>query len=234
MFQLALLQDTVHIPASQFAKPLLQAVTDYLNERYPNKVIVDLGMCIALYDVIDVGESILYPGDASQHTSVKFRLVMFKPFVGEILTGKVVTCDEQGARISLGFCDTIYVPHSLLQDPSSWSPDEQLWVWDVTPENQLWLDLDNMVRFRVDDVAYEFPGNTASSMKVAAAAAAVHKAAAISSASGTTAEAAPLPVHPPAMKITAGMDRSGLGAIQWWPDDMGGYEDEDEGEYDAE
>ena len=30
--------------------------------------------------------------------------------------------------------------------PSSWSPEENLWVWDVTPDHQLFLDLENPAR----------------------------------------------------------------------------------------
>ena len=37
MFQLAKLEDTVHIQPSQFGRPILDAVTDELNAKYPNK-----------------------------------------------------------------------------------------------------------------------------------------------------------------------------------------------------
>ncbi len=40
MFELARLHDTVHIQPADFAKNLLAAVTDFLNEKYPNKVCV--------------------------------------------------------------------------------------------------------------------------------------------------------------------------------------------------
>lgn len=38
MFQLALLQETVRIMPSEFGKTIVTAVTDALNEKYPNKV----------------------------------------------------------------------------------------------------------------------------------------------------------------------------------------------------
>ena len=46
------------------------------------------------------------------------------------------------------------------QVPSSWSADEQLWVWDYTDEDRLFLDLDNPVRFRVHKVTYNRPSTS--------------------------------------------------------------------------
>ena len=45
MFELARLHDTVHIQPADFAKNLLAAVTDFLNEKYPNKVCVCVCVC---------------------------------------------------------------------------------------------------------------------------------------------------------------------------------------------
>ena len=82
------------------------------------QVISNHGLCVAIYDLVRVGEAHLHPGSAYQHISVEFRLAMFCPFVGEILSGTIVSCDEQGLRISMGFFDEIHVPSRLLQEPS--------------------------------------------------------------------------------------------------------------------
>ena len=44
MFELVRYEDTVHIPPSEFAKPILEAATDEINAKYPNKV-----RCIELH-----------------------------------------------------------------------------------------------------------------------------------------------------------------------------------------
>lgn len=46
---------------------------------------------------------------------VKFRLVMFRPFVGEVLEGKVRSSSEEGIHVSLGFFDDILVPPACMQ-----------------------------------------------------------------------------------------------------------------------
>ena len=118
MFELARLKDTVHIAPTEFGKPLLKAVNNALSEKYPNKVLPGLGLCVTLHDILHIGEAHLYANsNAAMHIPVEFRLVMFRPYVGEVLTGTLVSSDPKGMRVSLGFFDEIYVPARLLQAP---------------------------------------------------------------------------------------------------------------------
>ena len=165
MFELVHLQDTVHIPPSEFGTPLLKAITDALAEKFSNKVLPGIGLCVTTYDILHIGESQLYPGNGSHHTAVEFRLVVFRPYPGEVMTGTVVSCDRSGVRVSLGFFDEIHVPARLLQQPSSWSDEEGVWVWDVTSDHQLFLDLENPLRFRVEQVKFREASNTSSHAK---------------------------------------------------------------------
>jgi DNA-directed RNA polymerase III subunit RPC8 len=153
----------VHIAPSEFGKKLLTTITDALSEKYPNKVVPNVGLCVALYDVTHVGESQLYPGNAAHHTTVEFRLVIFRPLVGEVLDGTLVSCDAQGVRISLGFFDEVHVPGRLLQEGSSWSQEEKLWVWSVpgTDNQKLFFDTQNPLRFRVEAVKFREPSGEA-------------------------------------------------------------------------
>lgn len=52
---------------------------------------------------------------------------MFKPFRGEIITGKVRACTEDGVHVSLGFFEDVFIPHTELQEPSEFQ--QGLWVW---------------------------------------------------------------------------------------------------------
>lgn len=198
-------------------------------------MIPSLGLCITLHDILSVGEACLHPGSAAQHCSVVFRLVIFRPCVGEVLTGTVVHCDERSVRISLGFFDEIHVPAPrLLQENSSWNAEEKLWVWNVTEEDQLFLDLENPVRFRVEEVVFRQPTNMASARQAAVTAAAAAANAsrkggppaqagglAVGGAQSAAGGGAPLgklsPVaHDPSMQIIAGLEKSGLGLLSWW------------------
>ena len=44
---------------------------------------------ICLFDIQEIQESHIFPGDGSAHVYVTFRLIVFRPFVGELLQGTV-------------------------------------------------------------------------------------------------------------------------------------------------
>ena len=217
MFELARVSDIVKIAPGNFGKPLLSAVSDALRERFANKVIPKLGLCVALYDVLKIGKSLLYPGNAAQHTEVEFRMVVFRPHVGEVLEGTLVSCSPQGLRISVGFFDEIHVPSRLLQSPSSWSDEERVWVWDVTPDHQLFLDPANPLRLRVEDVIFREPTSVVPQADAPPKTSTSTSRAGTPTGSGPAGDAAPTPQ--PAMQIIAGIDRAGLGLTSWWPPD---------------
>lgn len=90
------------------------------------QVLIDVGLCISFYDLLEVDDPYIYPAEGSAHQRVKFRLgivyyllfnvyfifciyflsncgmygilVVFRPFIGEVLTGKVLSCKEDGVR----------------------------------------------------------------------------------------------------------------------------------------
>jgi DNA-directed RNA polymerase III subunit RPC8 len=50
----------------------------------------DVGLVISLFDIVEIGDSHIFPGDGSSHTRVVFRLLVFRPFIEEVL----VPCSE--------------------------------------------------------------------------------------------------------------------------------------------
>ena len=55
-----------------------------------------MGLCIALFDLTKVGDAFILPGDGAAHVSVEFRMIVFRPFEDEILTGTIRSCSEEG------------------------------------------------------------------------------------------------------------------------------------------
>ena len=63
-----------------------------------------------LFDLLEIGDSLILAGDGCCHTFVKFRFIVFRPFKGEILIGKVRSCSQDGLRVSVDFFDDIFIP----------------------------------------------------------------------------------------------------------------------------
>lgn len=184
---LTLLEDDVRTAPRDLQRPHLEAVTSELRKTYVDKVIRDLGLCITLYDVSSIEGGFLFPGDGAPRFRVKFRLVIFRPFLGEILVGKVTGCNTSGVQVSVGFFSDILIPEHLLQSPSVFDENEQLWIWRFN-ENDMWMDLEEEIRFRVAQV--DFPPLPVEQEKGA-------------------------PPFAP-MQILGDINADGLGLLQWW------------------
>ncbi|CAJ0944792.1 unnamed protein product, partial [Mesorhabditis belari] len=122
------MRDIVSILPHQLKNDLKSEITLKLNKRFANKVVIDFGLCICLFDLIEIGDTYLLPGDGRGHIKVKFRFIVFRPFVEEIIEAKVIA--------------------------SSKLENEQLWYWeyqqeDDEPPAKLHLDPGKDVRFRV-------------------------------------------------------------------------------------
>jgi DNA-directed RNA polymerase III subunit RPC8 len=90
MFILAEMKDVVHVKPWLFENDLRVVIEDELNKKFANKVIYQLGLCMALFDIKTIEKSYIFPGDGSSHTRVTFRYVVFRPFIDEVLTGRVL------------------------------------------------------------------------------------------------------------------------------------------------
>ncbi len=62
------------------------------------QVVLNVGLCIALWDIEKREESYILPGDGGSHTKVHFRFVVFRPFMEQILIGKIKNSSRQGVQ----------------------------------------------------------------------------------------------------------------------------------------
>lgn len=152
MFVLSTFQDTIRVPASKLGEPIEEVLTDILNLRLANKVVLHVGLVICLKDILDVGESYVHNGDGAIYTKCTFRMIVFRPQVGELLCGTLRSSSKEGLNISLGFFDSIIVPPQHLNEPSNFNETDQTWTWSFEDESDthvLRLEIGEQVRFRV-------------------------------------------------------------------------------------
>lgn len=88
--------DLVQITPSDFKKSSLDAIQDNINEKYANKVIQKIGLCICLWDVTWASEGLIGHGTGLVNVNVEFRLVVFRPFKGEVLLGRITSATQDG------------------------------------------------------------------------------------------------------------------------------------------
>ena len=118
-----------------------------------------MGLCIALKDIVSLKDSIILPGDGASHTEVIFRYIVFRPCIGNVITGKIRSCSREGVHVTLGFFDDILIPPEALQHPSRFEEAEQAWVWEYPLEDgekhDLFMDIGEPIKFRVTREIFE-------------------------------------------------------------------------------
>lgn len=153
MFTLATVSDSIRLDPDSFDKSHHAALSQAVNDKFANKVLPDVGLCIALYDVHSASDGILRDGDGAIFVDCTFRLVIFAPFVGEILVGWISSCTPEGINVRMEFFDDIFIPNQMLFEGSQFVAKEQAWVWNVN-EMELFLDTNEKLRFRVEHLEY--------------------------------------------------------------------------------
>lgn len=131
MFVIATIADTIRVPPSLLSQPTLTSVQSEIEKRYPNKIIVDVGLVIAPYGPpLQIGDGMFVPGDGGAHHQVVFKAIVFRPFVEEVLIGTVTDSNEDGITVSIGgFFDHVFIPVYWMLNPSVYDESTGLWVW---------------------------------------------------------------------------------------------------------
>ncbi|KAF6262451.1 RNA polymerase III subunit Rpc25-domain-containing protein [Scenedesmus sp. NREL 46B-D3] len=208
MFILTTVEADVRVHPRDLNKPPLTAVTDVIEHQYLDKVIQDLGLVVSIYDIQQVQGGHIYPNDGAAYFKARFRCVVFRPFVGEVVVGKLLSCNKEGLRVGLGFFGDVLIPDYALQSPSYYNDDEGVWVWKYEGSD-MFMDLGEEIRFRIASLRFN-PTPTAAQLQQQAAAA----AAAAAADGGQPPPAGPT-VHSP-LEVLGDIDGDGLGLTCWW------------------
>ncbi|KAL7113023.1 hypothetical protein ACP275_04G037100 [Erythranthe tilingii] len=158
MFFLSELEHSLRLPPHLLNQPLDKAIKGELESLFLDTVIDKLGLCISVYDIRSIDGGFIFPGDGASTYTVKFRLVMFRPFLGEVISARLKESTTAGLRLSLGFFDDIYVYVPLLPAPNDYAPDPShkdgvIWSWNYHAD-PLTVDWTDEIRFKVHSVNY--------------------------------------------------------------------------------
>lgn len=208
MFVLVEISDVLRIIPEHFNNESSERLEIEINRKYSNKVIHKLGLCILLHDLLEVGDPLIYPGDGSAHIKTKFRMVVFRPFIGEVLYGKIKSCSEKGIFVTMGFFDDIFIPRDNFQPNTTFDKSEQLWVWTYG-EDKFYLDLDESIVFRVQNPKF-YEARPAD-----AGVAAMSNTVAIASPPMVSEDSA-FSNHESPFSLEGTINDSGLGLPAWW------------------
>lgn len=105
MFYVYTIKDTISIPPAHFGEDLTKAAEVILRKRHERLLEKDVGIVVAVFNVRDISDGFIMPGDPSTHHDVTFDMLAFNLDVGEILMGEVSELVDFGCFVRLGPID---------------------------------------------------------------------------------------------------------------------------------
>ncbi|WWD21588.1 hypothetical protein CI109_106074 [Kwoniella shandongensis] len=227
MFVLVGVRDTVPVAPKTFDIAPSITISDALNKKYANKLVPDKGLALSLFDILTAEDGKVTWGNGLMYYKVSFRLMLFAPFIGEVIVGKVLSTTKSYVRVSLGFFQDIYIVPSLLPPNSAYDPQQKSFFWvaaedqptmtqeqlmNTELDNRLYIDEGEPIRFRVNSVEWQDVRPTPQNMLDEA-----------------NAEEVPEkdPIEKAGYKILATIAESGLGVTGWWPGREDGAEEQE-------
>ena len=102
MFYVTEVEDYVRVDPKLFGLPTEEAVSEQLKETYSDYYDKELGRSVAFIEVLEIREGVIIPGDGAAYYNSKFKLLVWKPEMQELVFGEIAEITNFGAFINLG------------------------------------------------------------------------------------------------------------------------------------
>ncbi len=102
MFYTVEVEDYIRVAPKLFGLDTLEAVEKQLKETYAEHHDKELGEVVGVIEVMSVGEGIIIPGDGAAYYNSRFKLLVWKPEMQELVYGVISEITNFGAFIEMG------------------------------------------------------------------------------------------------------------------------------------
>lgn len=146
MFKLYTIQGKIEIPPFLFSQPKRVSARIILSEDYEGIITRKYGFIISIVDVLEVGEGVIIPGNASTFHEVEFTILSFKPSISEVVEGGIVEIVDFGAFLRLGPLDGLIHVSQICDDYISYEQTANRFIGKETGKI---LEVNDTVRARI-------------------------------------------------------------------------------------
>lgn len=102
MFYLLEVEDHVRVEPKHFGLPTHEAIEKQLNESYVNSISKELGFVVAVLSVDSVDDGVIIPGDGAAFYRSAFKVLAWRPELGELVYGTIAEIANFGAFMQIG------------------------------------------------------------------------------------------------------------------------------------
>jgi len=145
----------IRVAPKNFGNDLNEALLTSLNEKFDNFISKDLGVVIAVKEIINIGEGIIIPGDGAAYYDTTFRILTFKPEMQEVIMGRISDITDFGAFIEIGPIDGMIHVSQTMDDYVTFSKSNVL----AGKESKKILKVNDKCRSRIVAVSYKEASN---------------------------------------------------------------------------
>jgi len=126
MFYLSEIEDYVRVEPKLFGLPTTKAVEKQLREMYLDYYDKELGKVVLVIEVLEVKEGIIIPGDGAAYYKSKFKLLVWKPELQELVYGTISEIANFGLFINMGVMREMIHISQAMDDYVSFSKENSL------------------------------------------------------------------------------------------------------------
>ncbi len=126
MFYEVEVRSHIRFPPVLFKMDTDKAILERLKTQFENFVSPEIGVVIGVTSLVKIGEGIIIPGDGAPYYDTTFKMLVFKPEMQELVSGKITEITDFGCFMNLGPIDGMIHVSQAMDDFVSFSKSNVL------------------------------------------------------------------------------------------------------------
>lgn len=128
MYYIHTIEDTISISPANFGQDVNKTAAEALRKKYERTLDKELGIIVAVFNVRDVSDGMIMPGDPSTRHDAKFDVLVFNLDIDEIVAGEVSELADFGCFVRLGPLDGLVHLSQITSDFISYDKKSSAFV----------------------------------------------------------------------------------------------------------
>jgi DNA-directed RNA polymerase subunit E' len=121
MYKILTIRDKVRVPPAKFGMNMNEAIKQSLQEQIEGKLHPEIGLFLAVTDILNVSEGEILPEDGAIHYTAECKALSFAPEVNEMIMGEVVDITAFGAFTRIGPMDALIHVSQVMDDKCTYN-----------------------------------------------------------------------------------------------------------------
>ncbi|MEM5882534.1 MAG: DNA-directed RNA polymerase [Candidatus Aenigmatarchaeota archaeon] len=151
MFKILKIKDVIELQPKKLSDDIEKSLLNSIKEKF-EKTINRNGIILKILKLISYSEGKLIPLNPNIYFEVTFECLVYFPEVGEIVYGKVIDANRNGAIIRIGALDAFCHISQIVDDYMSFDEKNKIFL---AKNSKKTLKLDDEVIARIISVSYE-------------------------------------------------------------------------------